>query len=767
MIDQGLKLLLEGAESFIRGVNDADDAQRKLGKSSEETADRSNRAAGLMGNAFKAMAAAVAVAAVAATAAVVKFGIDSLQVAADFNDGMRTFESVVGNALQASGHGIDDFRKKALQLGQDTRFGADEALDAMTNLARGGVKPEQILGGATDAVLNLAAAAKYDLANAADIVAAQLGVWSDEGVTAAQIADTFAQVANATVSTVDDLRLALAQGGSAAQQIGLDFRDTSLAMGLIRKGFASGSDAGTSFKTLLQSLVPKSDAALAAMVKLGLATNDGKSAFFDAQGAFIGLEAAAGLLKSALGDLSDEQLIAATTTLFGTDASRAAAQLAKEGAEGVRAARKEMDLVGTAAEQAAKMNQGWNYVMDQISGTITTLQINVGTFLEKALLPMAEGVLRVVNDFSDFVGALIEGKTTIQDIAASLLGPILAFQGLGDIAKEYGDTVSRAFTLVDSIVRVMLGNVTAFVQNHGDDIEKFFSQAWDTVISIIHKAIELYQITVLPNLEKVLRFLGTHGEEIQRIFEGMWNFVSGVVGTALTFIENLFNVFIAKQKGDGAALDLAWRQLFTDLWEGVKKIVEGALIALAGIIDLGLKAIGIDIDQGTANAKASFKKMGEDIQAGVNKFLTDLTIDVTRLGVQLYNEFVLPVENALLYIQSVYGQFVQAGNNIVKGISDGVLSAGSILYNAVVDLINGVLSNATNGINAFIQGIGATVQSLTGSNPLSGAMIAAPQLPRAQGGTMNNVTNYNLNVTSRQSLGSIQTDFAVMQAMSR
>lgn len=66
----------------------------------------------------------------------------------------------------------------------------------------------------------------------------------------------------------------MSQGGAVARQAGVSFEDFSGALAATASGFQSGSDAGTSMKTFLQSLVPKSAAAAGAMEDIGFSAYD-------------------------------------------------------------------------------------------------------------------------------------------------------------------------------------------------------------------------------------------------------------------------------------------------------------------------------------------------------------------------------------------------------------------------------------------------------------------------------------------------------------
>ena len=105
-------------------------------------------------------------------------------------------------------------------------------------------------------------------------------VMSQFKVTAADLPGVVAQVVGALDSSkfgFDDFRLAVGQGGAIAASAGVGFLDFATAISATSTQFTSGADAGTSFKTYIQSLVPSSKDAERAMKKLGIE-------FFDAEG---------------------------------------------------------------------------------------------------------------------------------------------------------------------------------------------------------------------------------------------------------------------------------------------------------------------------------------------------------------------------------------------------------------------------------------------------------------------------------------------------
>src|ERR1043165_6458044 len=88
--------------------------------------------------------------------------------------------------------------------------------------------------------------------------------------------------------------------------------------------------------------------------------------FYDASGAFVGMDKASELLHNSLDGLSESEQSAALKAIFGTDAFRAAALIAHQGSAGFEAMGKSMDAAGTAAEQAAVRNATFKFAWDSL-----------------------------------------------------------------------------------------------------------------------------------------------------------------------------------------------------------------------------------------------------------------------------------------------------------------------------------------------------------------------------------------------------------------
>lgn len=451
-------------------------------------------------------------------AGVTGFGL-AVKSASAFEFAIDAIAAVSG----AAGDQVDKLRDKALKLGRDTVFSATEAAAAMEELVKAGVSVDDVLAGAADATVALAAAGAVDLPTAATIAANAMNQFGVEASKIPHVADLLAGAANASAADVEGLGASLSQVGAVANLAGLSLDDTVVALGeLASKGIA-GSDAGTSLKTMFLNLIPTTDRQIAKFKELGLMTfdtqksmralgakgikplgptlNDARRAvskylietkglkegtktlkdetdkflvsagamnneFFDSKGNVKDLRGLQEALANATEFLSDgttkmtrEEKLKNIEILFGTDAMRAAAIAALEGAEGYDEFAGKMKGI-TAADVAAKRLGNFKGAMEQVRGSVETLAIKVGTPLLGALTAAANAFAKIVN------------------VIASLPDPIInVLSVLGAIVSVFFLVVGAGLALLPIIaglvanwilmrvVRALVGPIYAFAKS--------------------------------------------------------------------------------------------------------------------------------------------------------------------------------------------------------------------------------------------------------------------------------------------------------------
>lgn len=316
-------------------------------------------------------------------------------------------------ATHATGKDLAALRQAALDAGAATAFSATDAARAQTELAKAGVAVADILSGGLRGALDLAAAGQLDVGRAAEIAATAMTQFKLAGGDVARVADALAAGAGKAQGEVEDIAQALQQSGLVAAQFGLSLEDTVGSLGMFAKAGLLGSDAGTSFKTALSRMIPSSAEAQAAMDRLGIS-------FFDAQGKFVGIERAAGLLKSSLSGLTQEQRQSTLQTIFGQDAIRAATVLFENGAEGVRGWRDNVSEAGFAAATAAKKLDNLAGDLEALGGSIETALIGSGSHANGVLRELVQTTTGLVNVYNDLSGPVQLAATALIGISGAV-----------------------------------------------------------------------------------------------------------------------------------------------------------------------------------------------------------------------------------------------------------------------------------------------------------------------------------------------------------
>ncbi|MER7517773.1 phage tail tape measure protein [Streptomyces sp. NPDC126499] len=329
-------------------------------------------------------------------ALVAAFGF-AVAAAARFEKAMSNVKAV----SQASAGEMATLRAAALQAGRTTAFSAVQAADAMHELAKAGVSTADITGGALTGALNLAAAAEVDVAEGAEIAANAMTVFGLSGKDMSHVADLLAAAANKSTTDVHQMGMSLRMAGQVASQTGLSIEDTVGALTLFAAEGLKGSDAGTSFKVMLQRLTPQSKEAQATMDKLGLSA-------YDAQGNFVGLQEFAGRMQTAFKNLTPEARNAAMGVIFGSDAVRAANILYKYGEQGIRRYTDAVNDQGYAAAVAQTRMDNLIGDLKLLRSALETALIQTGTAANSALRDMVQWITRLVNIYNQLPPGLQE-----------------------------------------------------------------------------------------------------------------------------------------------------------------------------------------------------------------------------------------------------------------------------------------------------------------------------------------------------------------------
>lgn len=197
--------------------------------------------------------------------ALTDFGKKTIQVGMDFDTQMSQVKAL--GQLQD-----DDFnrlRKRAMELGESTKFTAAQVGEAFSYMALAGWDTDEMLQG-IDGMLSLAAASGEDLGQTSDIITDALTAFGLEAKDAGHFVDVLAAASANSNTTVAQMGQAFKYLATTGGVLGYSIDDVATALGLLANNGIKSSQAGTSMRQILNTLINPTDKAANAMSKLGI-----------------------------------------------------------------------------------------------------------------------------------------------------------------------------------------------------------------------------------------------------------------------------------------------------------------------------------------------------------------------------------------------------------------------------------------------------------------------------------------------------------------
>ena len=546
-------------------------------------------------------------------------GANIVQTAGKFEASMNRVQAVT-EATEAQFSAMED---KAKSLGATTSFTASQAAEGMEMLARNGLKTEQILGGAIDGSLKLAAATGSTLSKAADLATDVMAQFDIDAAQFSQTVDTVVGATNNSKFAFDDFRLALGQAGGVAGGLGVEFEEFATAVAATSSSFASGSDAGTSFKTFIQRLVPESKAAREAMAELGLE-------FFDATGRMKPMREVFGELKTALAGLSEEAKTEKLKTIFGTDAIRTALAAAEAGAEGFDKLSESISNV-SADEQAAARLKGFEGSMKKLSSAFEGLKLAIAD----------SGVLDLVTSFvekmTEIARAVSEADPKIVKFGVVFVGLLAA---IAPVVATIGLILTALSAPAVGLIAVVVAAGTAFVV-FGDEIKAFLNFAGAKIIE--------WGGTIKANVTDNIAFIGEVAsgvfngiaDLVDSVFPGVGDTITGIFTGVTDTITATFDAVVSRARAAMEFLGLVEKKS-ESVFDGLKGEVEvrgpGEVVSAAKVAPSappsGEKFKPLEFEALEAGAVEKTAAMVDGVTAELNR-LRDVAAPV---GVRAFND---------------------------------------------------------------------------------------------------------------------------------
>lgn len=733
--EQELQNLNNRLEDTTRVIGEQGRQVSKLGQDYKESFEQAQQA---MGNSFEQMKKVGA--GVTAFGGLVAGALGvAVKSAADFEQGMANAYSVMDPAE------VNKFRSEleqlAITMGADTKYSATEAAQGIEELIKAGVKVQDVMNGGLSGALSLATAGELELADAAEIASTALNAFKSDSLSVQDAADILAGAANASATSVSELKFGLSQSASVAASVGLSFKDTATALAAFAQNGLKGSDAGTSLKTMLMRLQPTTADAYATFKDLGLLTLDtskameylakqgikpaemsidgitqalatymaradgaktvtGKyfkqakemaeangwvySSFYDANGSLKDMSEIAGLLNEKMSGLNDMQRQAAMNTMFGSDAIRAGNILYKEGAEGIDAMAAAMDKIDAQMVAAQKMDT-LKGALEELSGAMETAQITIGQALIPALRTVAgvmQSVVDVFNRFPEGVKTFIAIAGAITAALALIVGPLLILAGfIPQIAAGLA-MLTPMFTALWTAITGPIGIVVAAIAAVAVGLTYLYKTN-ETARDALNTAWQAIKSAAEAVFGALKSFWATWGGEITGLFNTLWAGVKLVFNTVMQALSEVVKSIFAGIKSFWATWGNDITTFFKATWAALTLMFNTVFKAYFELVKFIFNEIKAFWDKWGSTITAAFKGVFEILK----------TVIGTAINVIL--TVIKSVFNGIKAFWDTWGGVItnsfKTVLNVVKTVFKGAWDAIKIVVDTAIGVISGII----------------------------------------------------------------------------
>lgn len=511
------------------------------------------------------------------TAPIAGIGVASVKLAADFEKGMSTVQSISG----ATGTDLEMLSKKAKEMGLKTKYSASESAEAFKYMAMAGWKAGEMADG-IEGVMYLAGATGEDLAGTSDIVTDALTAFGMQAKDTNKFVDVLAQTANKSNTSVSMLGESFKYVAPVAGALKFNAQDVSTALGLMANSGIKASSAGTALRSLFTRMAKPTKESQTAMDALGISLTD-------SQGNMKSLDTIMRETRKSFAGLTESQ-----------KAQYAAALAGKTGMSGllaiVNSADSDFNELSTAIYNSdGACKKMYDTANNNLSGQLTILKSTVegiGISFGERLLPYikqgTEFIQRLADKFNSLTKAQQDTIIKVGLIAAAV-GPAIFLFGrtvmvVGKLVKTVG-MVGNAFKTAKTVMGLVTAPANAVVlglaavvvagvliYKNWDKIKAAAGRLWNFVKNIFQR-IGISGDSLKKKLAPIGQKFSAIGEHIQ----GFWKVVSPLLSKIGEAVHAVFSVVI------GAAIGSAIGY-FNSLFDGITTMIGGLLTAFDGII---------------------------------------------------------------------------------------------------------------------------------------------------------------------------------------
>ncbi|MGI9554836.1 MAG: phage tail tape measure protein [Vampirovibrionia bacterium] len=558
---------------------------------------------------------------------------ETYNIGSSFEQAIKTVGAISGETAE----NMTLLEQETRRLGATTSFTAMEAANAMTTLARSGMKAQELLSTTSNALL-FAGAASTTLTKSASLLSATMKQFSMSTVQSANVTDTFTVALKESLFDMQSLTAAMRYGGSIGSSFNMTLEETVASLAMFRNLGLEGSMAGTQFRMAMSKASKETNRGTRALQKYNLSYKDINPSL----NSFIQIMEKVGKANMSMTDI---------ITVFGV---RSAGSINKISRESIKLDN-EYDRLMTSMRLGADITK---QVYDEVQDTVERQLLVVKSAQEEVAITLFDSFKNPLKDLLKVVsGTFKKVSDSFRFLETSDSSAV--FEKLGNVIEETTPAIIKIYTsfnllLVDSVdtIAELIPTMVSFINVSFSGLRSILS-----ITRIVNSA-----FTALSNVAYIVKdaldfladvgsiiFFGKLNERVNDTTKGLdllfTLIASALVGGALYKLNVMLGYLIARLVVIGSVsifaklvygvgvieqLTIALRTMFTTISAGTLVASGGLVKILALIISVTASFAFFSTNLSTVNSETSKAiSLNERLRLSLEKIREEFSKGVT------------------------------------------------------------------------------------------------------------------------------------------
>ncbi|MCI2000266.1 MAG: phage tail tape measure protein [Clostridia bacterium] len=258
------------------------------------------------------------------------------------------------------------------------------------------------------------------------------------------------------------------------------------------------------------------------------------------------------------------------------------------------------------------------------------------------------------SEYNDMLNAMGESAGATED----------AFNKMADTPEEKMKALKNNFSNIGieigEVLLPIVMNVANWVSDHMPEIQAVV----ETVTTVIG--------TLIKGLSAIISALVKSAQTDGTYFNAVWTEIQVVFETVFKALQDIFAVFTAAFNGDWKTCWENVKKLFSDIWEGIKKLLKANLNISITIIK-GFASVLLNAAKFLFNKiLEGFKNVWGNIKTWVSTSMQNLVTVITNIGSKMYSAGKEIITKLWDGLKDVWGDIKNWVSNKVSWIADKV-----------------------------------------------------------------------------------------------